>query len=168
MSTIQDPRKNWLATGSLLTIWWRVQVPGAKIGAALCLPALAVAVSCLLLCLWPGEGPVCSWLALLWYLLSSLSRPGFELEPFKGKFSLSISSLRLFSGHSGSVLTLRTDNASHASLSSPRLLVVDVSFWATSPLAVAVRCIFCVFCLFLFSSWLCCSLRVQNSPQTYL
>ena len=24
MSTVQDPRKPWLATGSLLTVWWRM------------------------------------------------------------------------------------------------------------------------------------------------
>ena len=24
MSTVQDPRKTWLATGSLLTVWWRM------------------------------------------------------------------------------------------------------------------------------------------------
>ena len=59
----------WLATGSLLTVWWRMPVSGAKI--APCLPDLAV--TCLALCLWQGKGgPVCSWLALLWYLLNPL------------------------------------------------------------------------------------------------
>ena len=43
MSTIQDPRKKWLATGNLFTVWWRMLVSGAKIGAAPCLPILAVA-----------------------------------------------------------------------------------------------------------------------------
>ena len=43
MSTIQDPRKTWLATGSLLTFWWRMPVSVTKIAAAPCLPALAVA-----------------------------------------------------------------------------------------------------------------------------
>jgi len=52
MSTIQDPRKTWLATGSLLTVWWRMLVSGAEIGAAPCLPALAV--TCLPLCLQQG------------------------------------------------------------------------------------------------------------------
>ena len=28
MSTVQDPRKTWLATGSLLTIWWRMHLLG--------------------------------------------------------------------------------------------------------------------------------------------
>ena len=28
MSTVQDPRKTWLATGSLLTVWWRMPVSG--------------------------------------------------------------------------------------------------------------------------------------------
>ena len=52
------------------------------------------------------------------------------------------------------------------SLSSPCSLVVDVSIWATSLLGVAVRCVFC-FCFFFFPSWLCCSLRFQNFPQTH-
>ena len=30
MSTIQDPRKTWLATGSLLTVWWRVPSLGPR------------------------------------------------------------------------------------------------------------------------------------------
>ena len=50
MSTVQDPRKTWLATGSLLTVWWKMLVSGAKIVAAPCL--LALAVPCLPLCLW--------------------------------------------------------------------------------------------------------------------
>ena len=59
-----------------------------------------------------------------------------------------VSSLRLPSGHPGAVLTL--SNAAHASLFSPCLLVVDESLWATSLLAVAVRCIICGFYLFIF------------------
>ena len=53
-----------------------------------------------------------------------------------------------------------------AALLSPCLLVADLSVWATSPLAVAVRCLICEFYLFIFSSWLCCPLRFQNSSQT--
>ena len=92
-----------------------------------------------------------------------------RLELFAGKFSLSlaipqfgllshVSSLRLSSGHSGPVLTLSN---------SPHLLVANLSVWATSLLAVAVRRIICGFYLFIFSSWLCCPLRFQNSPQTH-
>ena len=40
LSTIQDPRKTWLATGSLLTFWWRMLVSWAEI--APCLQALDV------------------------------------------------------------------------------------------------------------------------------
>ena len=47
MSTVQDPRKTWLATGSLLSLL--EDVSGAKIAAAPCLPALAI--TCLSLCL---------------------------------------------------------------------------------------------------------------------
>ena len=76
-----------------------------------------------------------------------------------------VSSLRLPSGHSGPVVTL--SNAAHTSLFSPHLLVADASVWTTSPLGVAVRCVICGFYLFIFSSWLCCPLRFQNSPQTH-
>ena len=43
----------------------------------------------------------------------------------------------------------------------PPLTVVDMSVYATSLLAVVVRCIFCVFP----PSQLCCSLRFQNSHR---
>ena len=46
--------------------------------------------------------------------------------------------------------------------------MADASIWATSLLGVAVRQIICGFYLFIyFSSWLCCPLRFQNSPQTH-
>ena len=69
-----------------------------------------------------------------------------------------------FPRHSGTNLTL--SNAAHASLFSPHLLVVDASLWDTSPLGVSVRHLICGFYLFIFSSWLCCPLRFQNSPKT--
>ena len=50
----QLSRKTWLVTGSLLTVWWRMPVSGAKIGAASCLPAPIV--THLPLCLWLGCG----------------------------------------------------------------------------------------------------------------
>ena len=121
MSTIQDPRKTWLATGSLLTVWWRMLGSGAEL--APCLQALAV--PCLPLCFQWGEGPFHIQLALLWYLLSPFlceqARLCLRLEFFMGKFSLffslslaipqfgllsHLSSLRLSSGHSGLVLNL--------------------------------------------------------------
>ena len=113
-----------------------------------------------------GEGPVCSWLALLWYW----SNPSFceqasvHVRAFCRKvlflFSLAIpqfgllscvSSLILSPGHSGLVLTLRAhyaaDYAAHASLSSPHSQVAYTSVWATSPLALVVRRVFCSFFL---------------------
>ena len=98
---------------------------------------------CLPAFLPPAEdGPVRSWLALLWYSFSPLFCEWvwqcLRLELFAGKFSLSflffiflflslaipqfgllshISSLRLPSGHSGPDLTL--SNAAHASLLAP-------------------------------------------------
>ena len=63
-------------------------ISGSEI--APCLQALAVA--CLPLFLWCGDGPVHSWLALLWYLLSPLfceqARQCLRLELLAGKFSL--------------------------------------------------------------------------------
>ena len=88
------------------------------------------------------------------------------MEPFTGKFSFfssleiplfgllyQVSSLRLSSGHSEPVLTLSTDDAAQASLSSPRSLMLDMSVWATSLLAVAVRHVTCrvFFFSYLFS-----------------
>ena len=190
MSTVQDPRKTWLATGSLLAVWWRMQslVPRLPLAFWLWLSPAYLSAS------GGGEGPVRSQLALLWYPLSPLfcERVRLCLRAFHGKFlslslSLSLSlfslsgypslgcyltlssdcpqsSLRLSSGHSGLVLTLSMQ-PKPPSLFSPRLLLVDESVWATSPLGVAIRCVICgVF--FFFSSRLCCPLRFQNSPQT--
>ena len=135
-----------------------------------------------------GDGTVCNLLSLLWYSLSPLfceqAQECLRLELYMRKFSLSlffslslaipqfgllshVSSLRLSSGHSGQVLTL--SNAACTSQFSPRLLVADTSFWAISPLGVAVRHVICgVFCFFLpFSSLLCSPLKFQNSPQTH-
>ena len=39
MSTIQDPRKTWLATGSLLTVWWRMPSLGLRFPLTFRLPA---------------------------------------------------------------------------------------------------------------------------------
>ena len=139
------------------------------------LPALATTHPPL--CLQWRDGAVHNWLAVLWYSLSPLfceqARVCLRLELSAGKFSLSlfisslatpqfgllihVSSLRLSSRHSGPVLTL--SNAACASQFSPCLLVVDVSFWVTSPLEVAVMHAICGFCLFIFSSQSCCPLR---------
>ena len=69
-----------------------------------------------------GEGPVCSWLALLWYLLNPLfcEWARLQLEPFAEEFSLflfflslvipqfgllsHVSRFRLSSGHSAPIL----------------------------------------------------------------
>ena len=53
MSASQDPRKIWLATGIMLTVWWRMPVSGAEI--ALRLPALALTF--MAVCLQCSEGP---------------------------------------------------------------------------------------------------------------
>ena len=89
MSTIQDPRKSWLATGSLITVWWRMPSLGPRLPPHL--PALAITL--LPLCIWRGDGSVCSQLALSWRvhsILCSVSGPGCALQPSSGKFSLSL------------------------------------------------------------------------------
>ena len=175
MSTVQDPRKTWLALQTCLQfdggchLWGRVCSFPSGSGWH---PPASLPLA--------GDEPVCNRLALLWYSLSPLfcewARQCLRLELFTGKYSLSlslssflfppslaipwfgllshISSLSLPSGHSGLVLTL--SRAARASLFSPRLLVANTSVWATSPLGVVVRPIICGFYLFIISSRLCC------------
>ena len=137
----EDLVSNWEPAHSLVDD----AVSGAKI--VPCLSALVVA--CLPLCLRRGNGPVHSWLALLWYSLNPLfceqaslclrlelsMRKFSSLSFFLLSLSLAIpqfgllshvSSLRLSSGHSGLVLTLSMQP--HLSCS----LVADLSVWAFS------------------------------------
>ena len=176
MSTVQDPRKTWLATGSLLTVRWRMPVSGAEIVPCLWLWLLHACLSAS----GGGEGPVHSQLALLSIpsILCSVSWPGCTLEPFTGKFSLSffhlviplfgllshVCSLRLSSGHPGPGLPLRTDAAARGSLSSPHSLVADTSVWATSPLAAGVRLTFCVVAVFPASYVALCDSKTPHGP----
>ena len=60
----EDLISNWEPACSLV----EDAISGAKIAPHL----LSLAATRLPLCLWQGEGPVSSWLALLWYLISSL------------------------------------------------------------------------------------------------
>ena len=156
----------WLATGSLLTVWWRIPVSGGEI--APCLLALAVAHLPLCLWRWGGEGPVHSQLAVLWYLLNPLFCEWFRLHitafceiflslslflfffsslaiPQIGLLS-HISFLRLSSGHSSPVLTLRMQHVPPC----PAPPVTDSSVWSTSPLGVVVRHIICGLFFFFF------------------
>ena len=155
----EDVVRNWVPAHSLV----EDAISGALIAAAPCL--LALAVTCLPLCLQQGRGLHAA--SLLSFGIHSIpcsaSGPGCQLEPFMGKsvvvvgffspFSLSIpqlgllshvTSLRLSSssGHSDPVLTPRIDDAACTSLTSSHLLVAAASIWATSPLGVEVRCIF--------------------------
>ena len=45
MSTVQDPRKNWLAAGRLLTVWWRMPSLGPRLPLAFLLWLLPVCLS---------------------------------------------------------------------------------------------------------------------------
>ena len=68
-----------------------------------------------------------------------------------------ISSLRLSSGHSSLVLTLRTEDVARTSLPNPHCLVNNTSICVTSLLAVAVMCVLCV-CVCVCVFCCCCSL----------
>ena len=102
-------------------------------------------------CLWQGMGQSAASSPLFWELagsaLGSLSL-SLSLSLASPDFGLlsHISSLRLPSGYSGPICTQHS--AACASLSSPRLLVVDASVWATSLLGVAIRHVICGFYLF--------------------
>ena len=156
MSTVLELKKTWLATESLLAVWWRMPVSGAK--KSPCLPALAVGTPASGM----GEGPVCSQLALLWcsrnplfceqtgLFIRLVFLRGSSLSPSFFFFSLCLS-------HSlGCCLTLLSQivlrvfrpgpypkHATRASLPGPCLLVADKSAWATSPLGLMVRHVFC-------------------------
>ena len=90
MSTVQDPRKTWLATGRLLTVWWRMQSLGPRLqqtlafrlwllpaGSGCCLPASSRGTG---LC---AAGQLSFGISSV---LCSVSRPGCALESFAGKF----------------------------------------------------------------------------------
>ena len=110
-------------------------------------------------CLLPlvGDGPACSWLALLWNFSVFLlfcewpavrsGRLIFSLSFAVPQFKLPshVSSLRLPSGHSGQVLTL--SKAARSSPFSPHLLVADASIWGTFLLGVAFKHVICGFYL---------------------
>ena len=109
-----------------------------------------------------GDGPVHSWLALLWncsvlplfceragsvfsWRFSPVNFLSLDIPQFK--LLSHVSSLWLPSGHLGPVLTL--SNASGSSPFSPHLLVADASVWGTFLLGVAFRHVICGFYLFL-------------------
>ena len=142
-------------------------------------------------CLFWGEGPVHSRLALLWYSLNALfcEQTMLCFRAFSGKIislSLSlffffffllwlfpqfgsvspVSSLRLSSGHSGLVPTLWVKPTPPCSAPA-HCWQTPVSClplrWELRLAAWSVGSFF----FFFFSSRLCCPLRFQNSPQTY-
>ena len=94
MSIIQDPRKTLLATGCLLTIWWRMLSlgPDCPLPSYPCWAHLPFFLQC-------RKGPVHSWLALLCSSFSPLFCKQTRLcfRAFKGK----VLSLSLFFPLSG-------------------------------------------------------------------
>ena len=162
MLTVQNPKKSWLATNSACSL-----VDDASLGLQSPPSALAALTSLFL----AGDGPVCSWLALLSPLLCEKAWRCLSLWLFAGVtipgsgLLFQVNSLRFPSGHSGPVLIL--SNAACTSLPSPRLLVADAGVCTASPLGVTMGHVICGFKLFIyFSSQLCCPLRFQGSPQT--
>ena len=121
MSTIQDPRRTRLETGSLLMVRWRMPVSGR--GCRSPLPSGSV-------CGMPASVSrvgrralyTASYLSFcICSILCSVCRPGCLLEPFTGNssslclsgdphfgFLAHLSSRRLSSGHPGPALTLST------------------------------------------------------------
>ena len=122
MSTIQDPSKTWLTTGSLLTVWWRMPSLGPRLPLAFQLCSLPPAsqppagggaspqlassplVFAQSFILSVGQVVPYSFLwessvSLFFFFFSSVAIPQFGLLSH-------VSSLRLSSGHSGTVLTL--------------------------------------------------------------
>ena len=82
---------NHLGSQEDLVINWEPAhslVKDAMSGAVIAPCLLALAVALLPLCFWQGNEPVCSCLALLWYLLNPLfceqARLCLRLEPFVG------------------------------------------------------------------------------------
>ena len=84
MSTVQDPRKTWLATGSLLTIWWKMPSLGPRLPLALWLWLLP---TCLSASGWEVGWSAASYLSSgICSILCSVSRPGCALGyVFHGK-----------------------------------------------------------------------------------
>ena len=89
MSTIQNSKKSWLATGSLLAVWWRMRSLGLRLplSSSGCHPPDSLPLV--------GDGLVRSLLILLWYSLSPLfcewAWQCLRLELFMGKLFLSLS-----------------------------------------------------------------------------
>ena len=80
MPTIQDTRKTWLATGSLLTVWWKISSLGPRLQQAL---ASHSGCPCLPLCLRGGRALYSGRLALLWCFGECARGDHVVLEPFK-------------------------------------------------------------------------------------
>ena len=100
-STVQNPKKSWLATGPACSL-----VEDASLGPRLPLSGSGFLTPQPPACLLWGMGPVHSLLALLWYLLSPLfcerAWQCLRLALFAGYFSLSFSffPLSLWLSHS--------------------------------------------------------------------
>ena len=106
LSKIQDPRKMWSATGSLLTVWWRIPSLGSRL-------PIASGSGCPLAASqppeWGGAGPqpASSPLVIAQSFFCEQPKLCLRLEDFLRKFSVSLFFSSLWLSHSlGCYLTL--------------------------------------------------------------
>ena len=77
MSTIQDPRKTWLATGNLLIVWWRMTSLGPRLPLAF---QLWLSPACLSASTGGRGQSTAGWLSFgIGSILCSMSGPGCTL-----------------------------------------------------------------------------------------
>ena len=163
MSTVQNPKKSWLAEKSACSSvdaslgpiapfrLWRPSPACHRQGVVLS----AAGWLCSVLCPVSLPGGVLG-LGFSWGSGDSYPTVWVATQP---------NSLRSPAGYSGPDLTL--SNAACSSLSLPYLQVGDASVWAAAALGVAVRHLICGISLFIYFSFhLFCPLRFQGSPQT--
>ena len=149
----------WLATGSLLIVWWRMPSLWLRFPLAF---QLWLSPTCLSASSGGMDQPAASQLSSgIRSSLCSVSKPGCALgQSFSRESSLSRFYFFPLSGyptvwvaisHQLPQIVLRAfrpgpqpKHATSASLFNPCSLVADASVWANSPLGVAVRCVFCV------------------------
>ena len=89
LSTVRDPRKYWLATGSLRAVWWRMPFLGPRFPLIFQLWLLPACLSA------PGGGwaslqPASSPLVFTQSFFCERAWQCLKLELFAGKFSLSL------------------------------------------------------------------------------
>ena len=184
MSTVLDPRKTWLATGSLLTIWWRIHLWGWDCT----FPSGSG-------CRAPPPPPTSLPLAGEWDHLQLASSPLVFTQSFvlwagqavpqsflqESSLSLSLFFLSHWLSHSLGCYIMLAPSDCPQCIQTQSL---PLSKQPTPPGSSPARCwqtqasglllcqelclaVWSVCVVFFFPSQLCCPLRFQNSPQTH-